>query len=62
MHAGSRITDRVEGIAFGGEVWCERRVGCFVVPVPFRLTGEAVELELTEARESFALGRRVTSE
>jgi tRNA/tmRNA/rRNA uracil-C5-methylase (TrmA/RlmC/RlmD family) len=49
---GDRITLNIHDIAFGGEG--VGRIDEFVVFVPFVLTGETVEAEITEVKKSFA--------
>lgn len=52
---GQRATVTIDDLAFGGEG--VGRIEGFVVFVPFVLTGEEVEIEVTEVRKSFARGR-----
>jgi tRNA/tmRNA/rRNA uracil-C5-methylase (TrmA/RlmC/RlmD family) len=49
---GSRVSLRIEDIAFGGEGVA--RMSDFVVFVPFVLTGEEVEAEIAEVKKRFA--------
>ena len=52
---GQRVQLHIQDIAFGGEG--VGRVEDFVVFVPFVLTGETVEAEITEVKKSFARAR-----
>ena len=52
---GQRVQLHIQDIAFGGEG--VGRVDDFVVFVPFVLTGETVEAEITEVKKSFARAR-----
>jgi tRNA/tmRNA/rRNA uracil-C5-methylase (TrmA/RlmC/RlmD family) len=56
FHIGDKISLTIEDIAFGGEgvgrVRAEERD--FVVFVPFVITGETVEVEITEVKKNFA--------
>lgn len=52
LEIGSRVTVRIEDIAFGGEGVA--RVDGFVVFVPFVVVGEEVEVEFMEVKKSFA--------
>ena len=52
---GDHLTLAIQDIAFGGEG--VGRVDDFVVFVPFVLTGETVEAEITEVKKSFARAR-----
>src|SRR5436309_1924085 len=52
LNLGDKITLEIHDIAFGGEG--VGRVDDFVVFVPFVLTGETVEAELTEVKKNFA--------
>jgi tRNA/tmRNA/rRNA uracil-C5-methylase (TrmA/RlmC/RlmD family) len=52
LQIGSRLTVQIEDIAFGGEGVA--RTDGFVIFVPFVITGEEVEVELTEVKKSFA--------
>lgn len=49
---GQKISLKIEDMAFGGEG--VGRVGDFVVFIPFVLTGEEVEAEITEVKKKFA--------
>jgi tRNA/tmRNA/rRNA uracil-C5-methylase (TrmA/RlmC/RlmD family) len=55
VKTGDLLTIDVHDIAFGGEG--VGRVDDFVVFVPFVLTGERVEVEITEVKKNFARGR-----
>ena len=55
LGVGTRITVRVGDIAFGGEGVA--RVDDFVVFIPFVLSGERVEVEITETQKRFARAR-----
>ncbi len=55
MTLGQHLTVRVEDVAFGGDGVA--RVEEFVVFVPFVITGELVEVELTEVKRNFARAR-----
>jgi tRNA/tmRNA/rRNA uracil-C5-methylase (TrmA/RlmC/RlmD family) len=52
---GQQAVLAIEDIAFGGEG--VGRINGFVVFVPFVITGERVEIEVTEVRKSFARAR-----
>ena len=52
LQTGDKITLTIDDIAFGGEG--VGRTGDFVVFVPFVLTGETVEVEITEVKKNFA--------
>ena len=52
---GDLLTLDVQDIAFGGEG--VGRVDEFVVFVPYVLTGERVEVEVTEVKKNFARGK-----
>ena len=52
---GQRLQLRITDIAFGGEGVA--RLGEFVIFVPFVITGEEVEAEITEVKKSFARAR-----
>jgi len=52
LHPGDVVTGVVEDLAFGGEGVL--RAGEFVVFVPFVITGEEVEAEITEVKKRFA--------
>ena len=52
FNIGDKITLTIQDIAFGGEG--VGRLGDFVVFVPFVITGETVEAELTEVKKNFA--------
>jgi tRNA/tmRNA/rRNA uracil-C5-methylase (TrmA/RlmC/RlmD family) len=54
---GQRIVVTIADIAFGGEGVA--RVETFVVFVPFVLTGETVEVDITEVKKQFARARLV---
>src|SRR5581483_3462718 len=55
LEAGARCTLNIHDVAFGGEGVA--RVGDFVVFVPFVITGEQVEAEITEVKKKFARAR-----
>jgi tRNA/tmRNA/rRNA uracil-C5-methylase (TrmA/RlmC/RlmD family) len=55
MKPGARLTVRIEAMAFGGEGVA--RPENFVVFVPFVITGEEVEVEITEVKKHFARAR-----
>jgi tRNA/tmRNA/rRNA uracil-C5-methylase (TrmA/RlmC/RlmD family) len=57
LQIGSRLTVRIEDVAFGGEGVA--RVDGFVLFVPFVITGEEVEVELTEVKKTFARARLI---
>jgi tRNA/tmRNA/rRNA uracil-C5-methylase (TrmA/RlmC/RlmD family) len=57
LQIGSRLTVRIEDVAFGGEGVA--RVDGFVLFVPFVITGEEVEVELTEVKKAFARARLI---
>lgn len=57
LQPGRVVTLSITDIAFGGEG--VGRVGQFVVFVPFVLTGEEVEAEITEVKKQFARARLV---
>ena len=48
LQVGQRLTLKIDDLAFGGEGVA--RVEGFVVFVPFVITGEEVEVELTEVK------------
>jgi tRNA/tmRNA/rRNA uracil-C5-methylase (TrmA/RlmC/RlmD family) len=52
---GARLRVVIEDIAFGGEGVA--RDGDFVIFIPFVLTGEEVEIEITEVKKNFARAR-----
>ena len=52
---GSKLTLRIDDIGFGGEG--VGRFQDFVVFIPFVITGELVEVELTEVKKNFARAR-----
>ena len=52
LKIGDRLTLTIDDIAFGGEGI--GRVDNFVVFVPFVLTGEVIEVEITEVKKNFA--------
>jgi tRNA/tmRNA/rRNA uracil-C5-methylase (TrmA/RlmC/RlmD family) len=52
LQTGDKISLTIDDIAFGGEG--VGRVGDFVVFVPFVITGETVEAEITEVKKNFA--------
>ena len=54
---GARCTVKIQDVGFGGEGVA--RVDDFVVFVPFVITGETVEVEITEVKKKFARGRLV---
>ncbi|MCB1127977.1 MAG: class I SAM-dependent RNA methyltransferase [Verrucomicrobiae bacterium] len=54
---GQRVTVLIDDVGFGGEG--VGRIGDFVVFVPFVITGEEVEIEVTEVRKSFARARLI---
>jgi tRNA/tmRNA/rRNA uracil-C5-methylase (TrmA/RlmC/RlmD family) len=62
LAVGTKLTVRIEDIAFGGEGVA--RVNDFVLFVPFVAPGEEAEIEVTEVKKRFARGRllRVVSE
>src|SRR4051812_9526304 len=51
INLGDSLTVTIHDIAFGGEG--VGRVDDFVVFVPFVITGETVEVEITEVKKSF---------
>ena len=55
LKLGDRLTATIQDIAFGGEG--VTRIDQFVVFVPFVLTGEEVEIEVTEVKKNFARAR-----
>ena len=55
LKLGDKINLTIHDLAFGGEG--VGRVDEFVVFVPFVITGETVEVEITEVKKSFARGR-----
>lgn len=55
LAVGERHLVTIHDIAFGGEG--VGRIGEFVVFVPFVITGERVEVELTEVKKRFARGK-----
>lgn len=55
FRAGDFVAATIDDIAFGGEGVA--RIDGFVVFVPFVLSGEEVEIELTEVKKRFARGR-----
>jgi tRNA/tmRNA/rRNA uracil-C5-methylase (TrmA/RlmC/RlmD family) len=57
FQVGQRLVAAVSDVAFGGDGVA--RVNGFVIFVPFVLTGEVVELELTEVKRQFARARLV---
>jgi tRNA/tmRNA/rRNA uracil-C5-methylase (TrmA/RlmC/RlmD family) len=57
LNVGTLCTITIEDIAFGGEG--VGRMDEFVVFVPFVLTGEVVEAEITEVKKKFARARLV---
>lgn len=57
LQVGSRVTARIEDVAFGGEGVA--RPDNFVVFVPFVLRGELVEAEIIEIKKAFARARLV---
>lgn len=57
LQLGSRLTVKIDDIAFGGEGVA--RVDGFVVFVPFVVPGEEVEVELIEVKKSFARAKLV---
>lgn len=54
---GSRVTVRIEDIAFGGEGVA--RLQEFVIFIPFVAHGELVEVEITERKKNFARGKLI---
>lgn len=52
LQTGDNISLTIDDIAFGGEG--VGRAGDFVVFVPFVITGETVEVEITEVKKNFA--------
>jgi tRNA/tmRNA/rRNA uracil-C5-methylase (TrmA/RlmC/RlmD family) len=58
FQAGQRHRLTITDLAFGGDG--VGRLGEFVVFVPFVITGEEVEVELTEVKKSFARARLVS--
>jgi tRNA/tmRNA/rRNA uracil-C5-methylase (TrmA/RlmC/RlmD family) len=52
---GQKVNLRINDVAFGGEGVA--RLDDFVVFVPFVISGEEVEVEITEVKRSFARGR-----
>ena len=52
---GQRLTVRIEDVAFGGDGVA--RLDQFVIFVPFVISGELVEVELTEVKRKFARAR-----
>src|SRR5688572_31127387 len=52
---GQRVHLTITDIAFGGEGVA--RVGEFVIFVPFVITGEEVEAEITEVKKNFGRAR-----
>jgi tRNA/tmRNA/rRNA uracil-C5-methylase (TrmA/RlmC/RlmD family) len=55
LETGSRITLKIEDIAFGGEG--VGRFQEFVIFVPFVMTGETVEVEIVELKKNFGRAR-----
>jgi tRNA/tmRNA/rRNA uracil-C5-methylase (TrmA/RlmC/RlmD family) len=55
IKTGDRIKLTIHDIAFGGEG--VGRIDEFVVFVPFVITGETVEAEVTEVKKNFARAR-----
>ena len=55
MRVGALLTLEIQDLAFGGEG--VGRVEDFVVFVPYVLTGETVEVEITEVKKSFGRAR-----
>ncbi|HYE30286.1 MAG TPA: class I SAM-dependent RNA methyltransferase [Methylomirabilota bacterium] len=57
LQVGQRHTVTITDIAFGGEGVA--RIGSFVVFVPFVITGEEVEIEMTEVKRSFSRAKPI---
>lgn len=57
LQVGQKLQVRIDDIAFGGDG--VGRINDFVVFVPFVITGELVEVEITEVKKNFARGRPV---